>query len=81
MPTADGKKGGMVNIAERISGRMNAIGVANSQPQMSAHKNTGMCIGRSMLPICGICPVRNGSTSPMARNMAVRVRLLRLFFI
>ena len=38
MPTADGKKGGMVNIAERISGRMNAIGVANSQPQMSAHK-------------------------------------------
>ena len=36
------------------------------QPQMKPHNKTGMCIGRSILPICGICPVANGRIIPRA---------------
>ena len=41
----------------------------------------GKCIGRSMLPIRGICPVRNGSTSPSARNIAAKTIFLIFRFI
>jgi hypothetical protein len=35
-----------------------------------------MCIGSSIEPIVGICPVRNGITSPNARNSPDRTSLL-----
>src|SRR5699024_3902643 len=40
-------------------------------------RNTGMCMGSSMLPIWGICPVKKGSTSPRAKNRAARVKFFR----
>ena len=40
------------------------------QPQTNPQSRAGMCIGQSMEPICGICPVRKGRTSAMARYSA-----------
>ena len=45
------------------------------QPHTMPHSSTGMCIGSSILPICGICPVISGSTRPRAKNRAERVSL------
>ena len=39
-----------------------------------------MCMGSSMLPIWGICPVKKGRTSPRARNMADRVMVFSCLF-
>jgi len=35
----------------------------------------GICMGLRALPICGICPVRKGSTSARAKNIAARIIL------
>ena len=67
---AVGIMGGIPKMAERISGRINPTAVPYCQPQIKAQRNTGRCMGSSILPICWICPVKNGSTSPRAKNMA-----------
>ena len=42
----------------------------HGQPHTMPHRNTGMCMGLSILPMVGIWPVRNGSTNANARNSA-----------
>ena len=34
-----------------------------------------MCMGSSMLPICGICAVKNGKIIPSAKNSAANTIL------
>ena len=77
MAVAVGNRGGIPNSTERISGTMKPTAAPYCQPQISPHRNTGMCMGSSMLPIWGICPVKKGSTSPRARNRAARVKFFR----
>jgi hypothetical protein len=50
-------------------------------PHMNPIKSTGICIGKSILPICGICPVRNGSTIANASPKAVITSFLVDIFI
>ena len=73
MAVADGKKTGIPNKAERSRGNMKPTRPPYFHPQISPHRNTGMCIGNNLLPICGICPVKKGSISPNARNIAATV--------
>jgi hypothetical protein len=40
-----------------------------------------MCIGQSMEPISGICPVRKGRTSARARNRAASTRFFVVVFM
>ena len=61
----------MENSAERSSGHKKPISSPQGPPTIMPHSSTGMCIGKSMEPISGICPVKNGSTRPRARNMAL----------
>ena len=78
--TAVGYSFGVVNSILRSRGRIKPTPRPHCQPQMSPHSSTGMCIGNSIFPIWGICPVKKGSTSPMARNMADRVSLTTVLF-
>ena len=70
MATAVGNISGMPKSTERRSGEMNPTASPHGQPQTKPHSSAGMCIGQSMEPICGICPVKNGRTSAMARYSA-----------
>ena len=45
------KSSGIVKIAERISGIMNPTTAPYLPPQISPQRKTGICIGRSILPI------------------------------
>ena len=71
-------------MAERISGRTKPTTPPYCQPQISPHSRTGRCMGSSMLPTWGICPVKKGRTIPRARNMADSTRFrtycLTVFF-
>jgi hypothetical protein len=77
--------GGIENNANLISGAVNPTSPAHCHLQKNAQINTGMCIGHSMLPIAGICPVKNGSISAAARQSDESVRslitVLKLFII
>lgn len=44
-------------------------------------QQTGKCIGQSMFPICGICPVRKGSARARARKSDAYTSLLILRII
>ena len=76
-----GNRGGIPNKTERIRGTMKPTAAPYCQPQISPQRNTGMCMGSSMLPIWGICPVKKGSTRPSARNKAARVMFFRFLDI
>ena len=67
---------GMKNSAKRRMGIIKPTAVPYCQPQIKAHRNTGRCMGSNMLPISLICPVKKGSTKPMARNIAASSRFL-----
>ena len=62
--------GGIPNRTERSSGATKPTAAPYCQPQTRPHKSTGICIGSSMLPICGIWPVSMGSTRHSAKNSA-----------
>ena len=70
METAVGNMGGMPNIMERMMGAIMPTASPHGQPHTMPHRNTGMCMGLSILPMVGIWPVRNGSTNANARNSA-----------
>ena len=70
MATAAGNIVGMPKSAERSSGAIKPTASPHGQPQTKPHSSAGMCIGQSMEPICGICPVKNGRTSAIARYSA-----------
>ena len=65
-------------MVDRIIGVINPTIKPYLQPQISPHNKIGICIGKSILPICGICPVNKGRISPMAINIADKVRFLML---
>jgi hypothetical protein len=52
----------------RNNGDMKPTARPYGHPQMKPQSSTGRCIGRSMFPNCGICPVKNGSRRHSARN-------------
>ena len=54
--------GGIASIRCRVSGASSPTASAYGQPQTKPHSSTGRCIGKSIEPICGICPVRKGMT-------------------
>ena len=81
MAAATGYSGGIPKIRERMTGRTAPTARPYCQPQISPQKNTGMCMGSSILPICGMLPVIMGSTIPSAANIAERVRFFICFFI
>ena len=68
-------KGGIVNNSERVIGNYKPINKPYFQPQINPHKNTGICIGNNILPICGNCPVKKGKTIPKLKNKADKTRL------
>ena len=70
MAVAVGNSGGMPRVTERSSGAMKPTASPHGQPHRKPHSSTGMCMGQSILPISGIWPVRKGSTSARARQMA-----------
>ena len=75
MPMPVGYSTGMPNSSPRSSGITAPTARPYGQPHTMPHSSTGMCIGSSILPICGICPVISGSTRPRAKNRAERVSL------
>ena len=68
--TAPGTITGMPNSTERSSGAIKPTARPQGQPHRKPHSSTGMCIGHKAEPICGIWPVRKGSTRARARQMA-----------
>ena len=50
-------------------------------PHISPQSITLRCIGKSIFPISGICPVTKGRTSPIARNIAASTSSFKCFFI
>ena len=48
---AVGKRGGIPNRNERISGTRKPTAAPYCQPQISPQRKTGMCMGSSILPI------------------------------
>lgn len=78
---AVGNIGGIPSVKERRRGATNPTSSPQGAPQKNPHKSTGMCIGQSILPICGICPVKNGITNAKAKNMADKVIFLILFLL
>ena len=62
--------GGIPNNMERMMGAIMPTARPHGQPHTMPHRNTGMCMGLSILPMVGIWPVRNGSTNASARNSA-----------
>ena len=78
--SAVGYIGGMANITERRSGATAPTASPQGQPHTKPQRSTGICMGESIEPICGICPVKNGSTSASARNAAANTTVLTLLF-
>ena len=66
--------GGMWKSRLRSSGAIAPTAPAHHGPHKKPHRYTGMCIGDSIPPTCGICPVRNGRTRHSARHSADTVR-------
>lgn len=58
------------------SGETNPTTAPYCHPQRNPQRSAGMCMGQSIEPICGICPVRNGSTIARARHSAEYVSFL-----
>ena len=63
---AIGYIGGIPKIMLLKIGMINPIKRPYKGPQIYPVNKAGMCIGKSLLPILGICPVKKGSTIPNA---------------
>ena len=81
MQSAVGNMYGIPMVKERRIGAINPTANPQGAPQKKPHSNTGICIGQSIDPICGICPVKNGITNAIAKNMADNVRFLISFLV
>ncbi len=62
--------GGILKITCLSNGAKTPIRAAHHGPHKYPANNTGICIGESILPICGIWPVKNGSNMQSAKHMA-----------
>lgn len=76
MEKAVGNIGGIPKTKERKIGAIKPILNPQIGPQKNPHRSTGICMGQSMEPICGICPVKKGITNAKAKNMADKVIFL-----
>ena len=66
--TAVGNIGGIPNSMLLKTGKTRPMIKPYGHPQIKPQSKTGICIGNNLLPILGICTVRNGIKSPSARN-------------
>ena len=80
-PGTEGIRGGIWNRKYLMKGAINPTSAPYTGPQINPHKSTGICIGESIFPISGICPVKNGSTRQRARHMPARQSFFVFFFI
>ena len=83
MQIAIGKKIGTPRETERSKGAIKPTASPQGQPQIKPQSKTGICIGQSIEPISGICPVTKGRTHARAKNNAEKIKLykFRFFFI
>jgi hypothetical protein len=68
MTTAVGNIGGMPKSRLLNTGVRRPIASPQGEPRTKPAMRTGKCMGKSICPILGICPVRKGKTRPKARN-------------
>ncbi len=71
---AVGNSGGMPRISERSSGETAPTTSPYTGPHTKPVRNAGMCIGESIAPTAGICPVRNGRYMASASIMPANTR-------
>jgi hypothetical protein len=81
MQNAVGNIGGIPSVKERRSGAINPTKSPHGAPQKNPQSKTGICIGQSIEPICGIWPVKKGITNASAKNMADKVSFLISFLV
>ena len=81
MQSAVGYIGGIPNSTERRGGATTPTASPQGQPHTKPQRSTGMCMGESIEPICGICPVKNGSISASARNAAANTTVLTVMLL
>jgi hypothetical protein len=78
-----GNNGGILSTKERRSGAVTPTKSPQGAPQINPQRITGICIGKSIAPTCGICPVKKGKTKARAKNIAdnISFNVVFLFFI
>jgi hypothetical protein len=81
MAMAVGNMGGIVKSRLLKSGVINPTSKPEGHPHTKPHRRTGRCMGKSILPIWGIWPVKLGRIRPSARNKPERTRFLTVSFI
>lgn len=74
MAAAMGSMGGEPSVTLRSSGKTAPTAAPHGAPHTKPHSSTGMCMGQSMAPNLGICPVKNGSSMPSAKNSAAQTK-------
>lgn len=57
-------------MSERKTGAIKPTASPHGQPQTKPQRRTGICMGQSIEPISGICPVRKGKTYAKAKKKA-----------
>jgi len=60
MHIALGNNNGIPKVTDRNNGAVTPIKAPQVPPHIKPHNKTGKCMGQSIFPICGICPVKNG---------------------
>ena len=70
-----------VDKAKRNIGAVAPTAAPYLAPQIKPQRSTGRCIGQSIAPKLCSCPVRNGKTSAIARNIAEYTSFfIKIFF-
>jgi len=76
MARAVGYIGGMPNNRLRKSGKIKPTRIPAGPPQTNPQSRTGICMGNSILPILGICAVKNGRIRPRTIKKPDKTNLL-----
>ena len=72
--------GGIENNPNLNNGATKPTTLAHFQLTKNAHNSTGKCIGQSIAPICGTCPVTKGSSIASARHTPEIVTFFTVLF-
>jgi hypothetical protein len=71
----------MGNIGGIVKSKLLSIGVTNPKvspirgPHKKPHRIIGICMGSSLFPSSGICPVIKGNKIPNAKKSPVKTKL------